>query len=242
MRHFDGIIDLAAGRKGGIEALERILATTPVRPAWEIAAMPDDRILAEMCRYIFYAGFSPRVVQNKWPGFEAAFENFDVPLNAAIHPERFDALMMDPGIVRNGRKMRAVEANARLLQDLASSHGSAARFFAEWPDRQYTALLGYLKQHRSYLGGHAAMRFLRAIGKPAFVTTQDVVTALIREQVVTRMPVHSDELAAVQDAFNLWSEQSGRNLTEISRILAISVDDGHQPPNRRRQYPRRGPM
>jgi len=36
------------------------------------------------------------------------------------------------------------------------------------------------------------------------------VTALIREQVVTRLPTSPDELATIQDAFNLWSEQSGK--------------------------------
>lgn len=227
MRHFDEIIHLAAKRKGGIDALDRILATTPARPASEIAAIPDDRILSEMSKYIFYAGFSPRVVRNKWAGFEETFERFDPPLNAAMDPERFDALMREPGIVRNARKIRAVQINARFLVELAASHGSAARFFAEWPDRDYSGLLGILKEHGNYLSGHAAMRFLRALGKPAFVTTGDVVTALVREQVVTRTPRSTAELATVQTAFNLWSDQSGRNLTEMSRILAISVNDVH---------------
>jgi hypothetical protein len=31
-------------------------------------------------------------------------------------------------------------------------------------------------------------------------------------------------MAAVQSAFNDWAAQSGRSLTEISRVLALSID------------------
>jgi hypothetical protein len=68
------------------------------------------------------------------------------------------------------------------------------------------------------------MRFLRSIGKPAFITTKDVVAALIREAVVDKAPSSKRDFAAVQKAFNQWSAESGHNLTEISRILAMSVE------------------
>jgi 3-methyladenine DNA glycosylase Tag len=91
-------------------------------------------------------------------------------------------------LVRNGAKIRAVQINAKLVLDLASTHGSAARFFAEWPDSDYTGLLNVLKERGSHLSGDAAMRFLRAIGKPAFITTKDLVVALIREKIIRRAP------------------------------------------------------
>lgn len=240
MRHFDEIIDMAAARKGGIEALEKLLAATPARRPADIANLSDDRVLSEMSRYVFYAGFSPRVVQAKWPGIEAAFEQFDVGRNAVMDPPRFEALMQTPGIVRNARKIRAVQINARLLLELAASHGSASRFLADWPDGRYSVLLGILKTRGNYLSGHAAMRFLRAIGKPAFVTTADVVSALMRERVVAHAPTNQHDLDTIQAAFNLWSDQSGRNLTEISRILAISLNDTQRPgPRPRRVSTRR---
>jgi len=73
------------------------------------------------------------------------------------------------------------------------------------------------------MSGHAAMRFLRAIGKPAFILTDYVVNALIRERVIAGAPKTQVDRARVQAAFNIWAQQSGRNLTEISRILAMSV-------------------
>ena len=67
---------------------------------------------------------------------------------------------------------------------------------------------------------------LRAIGKPAFVTSPDVIAALIREGVLERAPGGKRDLLTIQNTFNEWSEQSGRDLTEISRILAMSVESG----------------
>jgi 3-methyladenine DNA glycosylase Tag len=138
--------------------------------------------------------------------------------------ERFDALMKDRGIVRNGAKIRAVQANAQFVLDLEAAHGSAARFLADWPDSDYVGLLAALKKRASHLGGAAAGRFLRAIGKPAFVTSPDMVAALIREGVLERAPGSKRDLARIQAAFNTWSSASGRDLTAISRVLAMSID------------------
>jgi 3-methyladenine DNA glycosylase Tag len=231
MRDFGEIVTLAAKRKGGLPALENALAGTPALDAAAIAAIPDDRVLAEMTRRIFNAGFSAKVIDGKWPAFETAFKRFDPHACAFMSDEYFDTLMQDRGIVRNGAKIRAVQTNAKLVLDLASSHGSAARFFAEWPDSDFAGLLNVLKDRGSHLSGDAGMRFLRSIGKPAFITTKDVVAALVREKVIKRAPSSKSDFAAVQAAFNTWSEQSGRNLTEISRILAMSADaasDGNE--------------
>ncbi|CAM5765561.1 hypothetical protein LMIY3S_01524 [Labrys miyagiensis] len=228
MRPFADIFELAAGRKGGPAALDRMLATTASLPPAEIALTPDDRILAEMTRRIFYAGFSSKVIDDKWPAFEKGFDGFEPHACAFMTDAHFDALMQDRGIVRNGAKIRSVQLNARFLVDLKAEHGSAARFFADWPDSDYVGLLDILKKRASHLGGDAAGRFLRGIGKPAFVATPDMVAALIREEVLTGLPGGKKDLAAIQAAFNQWSQQSGRDLTAISRVLAMSVDsDSH---------------
>ena len=52
---------------------------------------------------------------------------------------------------------------------------------------------------------------------------QAVVQTLIREGVVDKAPGSKSSMRAVQAAFNNWSEESGRSLTEISRVLAMSV-------------------
>jgi len=234
MRGFAEILAFAAKRKGGVAALEQSLAQTPSRAPPEIAAIPDARILAEMTRRIFYAGFSSKVIDDKWPAFEQGFHGFDPNACAFMTEAQFDALMRDRGIVRNGAKIKAVQVNARFLLDLKNQHGSAARFFADWPDSDYVGLLDVLKKRASHLGGDAAGRFLRAIGKPAFIATPDVVAALIREGVIERAPGGKRDLVSIQTAFNQWAGESGRDLTAISRVLAMSIDGpGHGPAGRR---------
>jgi 3-methyladenine DNA glycosylase Tag len=225
VRDFAEIIAMAASRKGGMRTLEQSLADTPALSAAEIAATPDDRILAAMTRRIFSAGFSSKVIDAKWPAFEDAFHGFDLNACAFVTETDFDALTKNQDIVRNAAKIRSVQTNARFLLDLATEHGSAARFFADWPDSDSVGLLDLLKKRGSHLGGDSGMRFLRSIGKPAFIPRPDVVTALIREGVIDRAPSGKGDLLTIQVAFNTWAAQSGHNPTEISRILAMSVDN-----------------
>jgi 3-methyladenine DNA glycosylase Tag len=233
MGDFAKVVALAAERRGGLDGLERALAETTSRTPAEIAATPDDRILAEMTRRIFNAGFASKVIAAKWDGFEVAFDGFDPRRCAALSEERLDALLKDSRIVRHGAKIQSVVANARFLLDLAAEHGSAARFLADWPDADYVGLLEILKKRGNRLGGDTGMRFLRAIGKPAFIPTGDVVAALIREGVLAKAPGGKGDFKTMQQAFNRWSTETGRDLTEISRILAMSIGDvGHGRPGR----------
>lgn len=225
MGEFAEIVALAADRRGGMEVLERALADTPALDPAAIACTPDDRILSAMTRRVFYAGFSSKGIDGKWNAFEDAFDRFDPARCAAMPEDRFDALMKDGRIVRHGPKIQSVPANAQFVLDLASAHGSAGRFFADWPDSDYVGLLEALKKRGARLGGETGMRFLRSIGKPAFIPTGDVVAALIREGVLAKAPSGKGDFKAMQQAFNRWSAETGRDLTAISRILAMSIGD-----------------
>ena len=200
-----------------------MLAETRPLAARDIATIPDDRVLAAMTRRVFCAGFSSRVIDAKWEAFKSAFERFDPGRCAWMTEERFDELLKRKDIVRNGAKIKSIQENGRFVMELAEKHGSAAGFFAEWRDDDYVGLLDFLKKNASRLGGETGMRFLRSIGKPAFIPTPDVVKALIREQVLSKSPAGKGDFAKIQTALNQWSEQSGLDLTSISRTLAMSV-------------------
>ena len=218
MRDFEAIYAIAAERKGGAAALEGLIGEYPSKTRAALAATPDDRWLAGMTKVVFEAGFNWRVIDNKWPGFEAAFHAFDPPLSAAMSEEEFDAHLKDTGIVRNAQKVASVRANGQFLVDLAREHGSAAAFFANWPDTDFVGLLEVMKKRAARCAGESAMRFFRRMGKPSFMTSRDVSMALMEAP-----PINRKDLRTVQEAFNLWSEQSGRDLTAISRVLAMSA-------------------
>ena len=131
--------------------------------------------------------------------------------------------------VRNAQKVASVRANAQFLVDLAREHGSAAKFFADWPDSDFIGLLEVMKKRAARCAGETAMRFFRTMGKPAFITTRDVSAALIEAGVLEKPPSGRKDFQAVQDAFNAWSEATGRNLTALSRVLALSAGPVYGP-------------
>lgn len=220
MRHFDEIYAIAAERKGGPEAVEALLPV-PLAPE-ALTALPDDRWLAEFTRAVFQAGFSWSVINKKWDGFEEAFKGFDVGACAFMDDEMFDSLLTDTRIVRNGTKIASVRDNAAFLLSLRDQ-GGAGEVLGNWPQEDFIGLLAKLKKDGARLGGASAQYALRNLGKDAWVMSQDVVARLVAEGVVDKAPTSKTAQRAVQAAFNTWRDQSGRGLSQISRILAMSI-------------------
>ena len=221
MRSFDQIYANAARRKGGPEALEEQLRK-PLSPD-EIAKTADDRWLASMARNLFQAGFKWKVVEAKWPGFEAAFEGFDPVRVAAYGDEDIERMLSGEQVVRNASKLMSVIDNARFVTELAREHGTAGAFFGSWPTSDFIGLLAVMAKRGSRLGGVAGQRVLREMGCDGFVLTRYVVTRLISEGVIDDLKIGQRDLAAIQKAFDTWSKQSGRSFTEISQVLAFSL-------------------
>ncbi len=173
MTPFKTIRARAEKRKGGPKALARLLPPKPDLKA--LAKLGDDRILAEMTRRVFSAGFAWSVIETKWPGFEKAFLGFK-PGPLTLQPDDFwDALMKDTRIVRNGAKIMSVRANAGFVGDIAKEHGSFGKFLAKWPPSDEAGLLELLSKRGSRLGGNTGQMMLRFLGWDGFVTSRDVV-------------------------------------------------------------------
>src|SRR5262245_5470231 len=99
MPQFKTVRARAAKRKGGEAALSSLLAKVPDPKA--LARLGDDRVLAEMSKRIFSAGFVWSVIDKKWPGFEQAFLGF-APTRLLARPDEFwERLTGDARIVRN---------------------------------------------------------------------------------------------------------------------------------------------
>jgi 3-methyladenine DNA glycosylase Tag len=228
MPSFAPIRARAETRKGGPAALAALLPPVPSPDA--LRAVPDDRVLAEMARRIFCAGFVWSVIEAKWPGFEAAFLGFDPP-RLAFEPDEFwGRLTADPRIVRNAAKIMAVRANARFVQAVAAEHGSFGRFLADWPGTDLVGLLELLGKRGARLGGATGAYFLRFIGKDGFILNPDVVTCLRDAGVeIAAVPGSKRDLRAAQAQFNAWAAETGLPLTHLSRICAMSVGENRTP-------------
>lgn len=220
LRKFSEIVKLAE-KHHGKAGLKAKLAEHYGKPA--SLKQSDDRFLAGMSKAVFSAGFSWEVIENKWPGFEEAFDHFD-PHKVAFYADRDIArLLKDTRIVRNGAKIQASIANARFVVDTAKEHGSFSKFLKSWPTTDQVGLLEHFKKNASHLGPIGAMYFLRFNGWDAFILSPDVTKALIREKVVSKAPTSRSDMKAVQAAFNAWTSESGLPQKDVSRILSYSV-------------------
>ncbi|MTJ81232.1 MAG: DNA-3-methyladenine glycosylase I [Telmatospirillum sp.] len=214
----------AARRKGGEEALARLLPPRPSREALEKTT--DDRVLAEMTRRIFCSGFAWTVIDTKWPGFEEAFLGF-APGSLLFQPPDFwDHLASDRRIVRNGRKIMAVARNARFVSEVSAREGGFGRFLAGWPATDQIGLLDLLAKQGDRLGGRTGQYFLRFIGVDGFVLSRDVVLCLRDAGLdIAENPTSKRDFRKIQDQFNAWAEETGLSHTHLSRLCALSVGE-----------------
>lgn len=222
MTRFRKILDRAIARCGSRQALDERLPDG-IRTAEQLAAVTDDRYLAEITKSVFKAGFVWRVIENKWPNFERAFWHFDVDACMHLSPEDEDRLCVDESIVRNRQKILTVPRNAAMVAAISAEHGSFGRFLAGWPDDDYIGLLDHFRKHGERMGGNSCQYFLRFVGKDGFLLTQDVNRALINAGVIDKPATSKAARQAVQQAFNQWRQETGMNLAELSRVLAISI-------------------
>ncbi|MDP2578531.1 DNA-3-methyladenine glycosylase I [Shimia thalassica] len=218
MRSFQDLYDIAADRKGGPEALEAMIP----KPDPNVSQLPEDRWLSLFTKGVFQAGFNWKVIETKWEGFEEAFHGFDVDRCAFLHDEDMDRLMSNAAIVRNGPKIRTVIENAHFLQGLRAD-GGAGKVIGGWPSEDFIGLLEMLKKNGSRLGGMTGQYAMRFAGRDAFILSRDVSARLIAEGVIDKPATSKTAMKAVQGAFNTWMQQSGRGLTEVSRVLAFTV-------------------
>lgn len=227
MTPFATIRARAEKRKGGPAALASLLPPKPDPKSLE--RLGDDRVLAEMTKRVFSAGFAWSVVEAKWPGFEAAFLGFE-PGRLNVEPDEFwDGLTKDARIVRNAAKIMSVRANAAFLAEVAKQHGSFGRMLATWPPTDQVGLMELLAKRGNRLGGNSGQMLLRFLGWDGFVTSRDVVACLRDAGLdIAEEPKSKRDLARVQAQLDAWAGETGLPRVHISRICAMSVGENYE--------------
>jgi 3-methyladenine DNA glycosylase Tag len=225
---FDAIRARAASRKGGDAVLASLLGPPPDNAA--CAALTDARILSVMSERVFAAGFVWRVIEQKWPGFEAAFLNFE-PKALLFQPDEFwEGLARDERIVRNPQKIRSVRDNAAFVDRVSREHGGFGRFLAEWPAGDQVGLMAYLGKHGSRLGGATGQYFLRWLGWDTYILSRDMVIALRDAGLdIAETPGSKKDQQRIQGQINAWAKETGLPRMHISRILAMSIGENNSP-------------
>jgi len=220
---FAAVLARAAERKGGEEAL-LALVERPATKA-QISALSNDRILSQMTKSVFKSGFVWRVVENKWSCFEEHFFEFNVEKILMMPDEMLERKATDPKIIRNLKKVFTIRDNAQMIANIEREHGSFGEFIANWPEDDIIGLCALMKKQGNRLGGNTGINILRGLGKDTFRISSDVEAYMRSREIITGGLQTKTSLNAIQHQFNLWRDETGLSLTELSMILAYSCGD-----------------
>ncbi len=222
---FANIIARAAERKGGRRALQALISK-PLTTQ-QLLAYRDADWLAALSKKVFQSVFVWRVVEQKWPGFDAVFFGFEPEKILMLSDEMLAAKAQDPRIIRNGTKVLSIRANAQMMYELALEHGSFSQLVANWPSDNIIGLWDLLKKRGARLGGNTGAYALRAMGKDTFLLSQDIETYFRAQQLIDGGLTSQTNLRKIQAQFNQWQQESGLSYQEMSRIVAMSVGDNY---------------
>ncbi len=130
----------------------------------------DNGYLEKITQAVFQAGFSWKVIRNKWPDFVTAFANFDIDAVAAFTDIDVERLVEDKGIVRNGRKIEATIHNARVCQELIREYGSFPAYLRSLDEPDYYIRVKPFIKTFKYMGDMGAYFFFWSVGEdvPAY--------------------------------------------------------------------------
>ncbi len=119
--------------------------------------------LEVMTKAVFQSGMSWKVVNSKWPGFQAGFQGFDVAKVATMDESAIDTLAADTRIIRNRRKIVATVHNAQRLIELDEEYDGIRNYFRAHGDF-YDVLKDVRKQFK-YMGDTGTYYWLYVLGE-----------------------------------------------------------------------------
>jgi 3-methyladenine DNA glycosylase Tag len=219
---FATILDTARQRHGAAAIDARL---PQPKSASELTAVPDDRYLSQMSLRVFRAGLKHSLVDAKWPAFEKAFAGFEPRLVRAMPDEALEKLLGDSRLIRHWGKLKSVRDNAAAMLAVGEKFGSFGAWLGTWPGSDIVGLWDALAERFSQMGGNSGPMLLRMVGKDTFVLSHSVVAALKRWADLPKPPKNRTERAAAQACFNAWAGETGRPLSQLSMILALSIDE-----------------
>ncbi len=95
---------------------------------WGVPVYDDRRLFEFIVLEGAQAGLSWATILKKRQAYRAAFCNFDPTRVARFNSSKIDRLLLDPGIVRNRRKIESAVANARALLAIVDEFGSFSNY------------------------------------------------------------------------------------------------------------------
>lgn len=111
---------------------------------WGVPVKNDDTLFEFLILETFQAGLSWITVLKKRKHFREAFDHFDYRKIAEYGEEKIEALLGNPGIIRNKLKVRAAVTNARAFMEVQKEFGSFSNYIWGFTDNK-----PIVNQHKS---------------------------------------------------------------------------------------------
>lgn len=99
---------------------------------WGVPVHDDGKLFEMLVLECFQAGLSWECVLNKREAFRAAFDGFDLDTVCVYGEDKLEALVRDPGIIRNRLKIQAAVINARVFREIQGEYGSFSGYLWHW--------------------------------------------------------------------------------------------------------------
>ncbi len=103
---------------------------------WGVPTYDDTKLFEYFVLDTFQAGLSWAIILTKREGFRAAFDNFDAHKIAEYDQAKLDELLLNPNIIRNKLKIKAVVGNATAFLKTQSEFGSFSNYIWQFTNHE----------------------------------------------------------------------------------------------------------
>jgi DNA-3-methyladenine glycosylase I len=101
---------------------------------WGVPCYDDHELFKKLILDGMQAGLSWLTILKKQSDIEKAFDDFDIPKILLYDDDKVEALMQNPGIIRNRLKIKSVITNAKAFIDIQKSHQSFSNYLWSFVD------------------------------------------------------------------------------------------------------------
>lgn len=125
---------------------------------WGVPQYDDKKLFEAVILDSFQAGLSWSTIMNKRENFRKAFADFEVQKVAKFNEKKIQALLNNPGIIRNKLKVYAAVSNAQQFIAVQKEFGSFSNYI--WQFTKYKPIVNkrkYLKEVPAFSSESDAM-------------------------------------------------------------------------------------
>lgn len=125
----------------------------------------DDKYFEILCLMIFQAGFNWRMVREKWKDLKRPFKGFKIEDVVRLTSKHQQALLKNPKMIKNRRKIEAIVANAEIFLEIIREFGSFENYLGNLEKLSLKGKIKEIKNRFSGIGDYHAEFFLHSVGE-----------------------------------------------------------------------------